>query len=732
MSDLNFLSNSNPDFNLSNNYYSSKVKEGIPIFHESNGGNLYNNYVDPFKLLENEKNNNIYNVGINNYNMNVSDIQTRKVFEKEMEPYLLRMKNELNLIVEKFRKEMNEKNKYIGDIIEIKQELIKNKQITEDNYLNIEQKILNINDALNIHENKMNNLQSEFIQMNHINKKNDDIFFRNEIDNIKNKVDIIENTNDKYLKELSINLEKKIEYKFEAINQNIIFIKEENNNIKKDLAQNNIKLDMISSDSNKKTEKINDIYSEFNNISNQINKITINNNKIMNLINDLDIGNNDCQQKIKNINGKMAQINENIDLINLETKNQKENINSNKKYLSELENNLNILENEKNSINNKITELSIKLEYQEQNLNKNNNLINNAQNENNNILFKDISNQNLKTKKILDEMREKYDKEIFEVKTSLNKFDLILENNPFFKMNETERLSILFKKEQIKFNDTFREQLKLLNEEIKKIKNVSQFDKGNLEIINKNFKKHSKDISMLEQSLKSWTQIAQVLTKNYEKLKKDKYNEDKSSNNIINFNNAGFEDNLTKIQKYINNNKTDVYNLQQDVKEIKEKIIPEIYKYINDQLKIQFSKISQSLIKVSTQNNNNFNNNLIKTENDNNNIYNNIYNLNNKNEINNNLIENNIENMKNKNIEEIVSKIEEMGSASQNNNQKFNFNKNKDDEKNIRINSEFSHSLSDNLEKKDDDIDFINKIIEENNNNKSKSKNDDFDSDFDK
>ena len=730
MSELNFLSNSNPNFNLTNNYYSSKVKEGIPIFQESNGGNLYNNYIDPFKLLENEKNNNIYNVGINNYNMNVSDVQTRKVFEKEMEPYLLRMKNELNLIIEKFRREMNEKNQFINNINEIKQELIKNKQIAEDNYLNIEQKILNINDSLNTQENKINNIQSELIQMNHMNKNNDEIFFHNEIENIKNKVDIIENTNGKYLKELSLNLEKKIEYKFEAINQNIIFIKEENNNLKKDLSQNIIKIDMISSDNNKKTETINDIHSEFNNISNQINKITINNNKIMNLINDLEIGNNDCQQKIKSLNGKIAQINENIDLINLETKNQKENINSNKKYLSELENNLNILENAKNSLNNKITELNIKLEYQEQNLNKNNNLINNAQNENNNILFKDISNQNLKTKKILDEMREKYDKEISEVKTYLNKFDLILENNPFFKMNEKERLSILFKKEQIKFNDTFREQLKLLNEEIKKIKNVSQFDKGNLEIINKNFKKHSKDINMLEQSLKSWTQIAQVLTKNYEKLKKDKYNDDKASNNVINFNNTGLEDNLSKIQKYINNNKTDLYNLQQDVKEIKEKIIPEMYNYINDQLKIQYSKINQSLIKISTLNNNNLNNNnyLIKNENDNNNINN----INYKNEINNNLVENNIDNIKNKNIEDIVSKIEDMGSTSQKNNQKFNFNKNKDEEKNIRMNSDFSHSLSDNLEKKDDDIDFINKIIEENDNNKSKSKNDDFDYDFDK
>ena len=116
MSELNLSSNGNPNYNLTtnSNYYSSKIKEGIPIFQEQNGGNLYNNYIDPFKILENEKNNNIYNAGINNYNMNVSDIQTRKIFEKEMNPYLFRMKNELNLIIEKFRKEINEKNQYIN------------------------------------------------------------------------------------------------------------------------------------------------------------------------------------------------------------------------------------------------------------------------------------------------------------------------------------------------------------------------------------------------------------------------------------------------------------------------------------------------------------------------------------------------------------------------------------------------------------------------------------------
>ena len=713
MSEFNNLSHTN----LSNNYYSSKVKEGIPIFQEENLGNIgntYNNFIDPFKLLETEKNNNIFNLGINNYNMNMSDIQTRKILEKEMNPYLMRMKNELNIIIERFRKELEEKSNYFNEIAEIKQELIKIRQNSDDTYRNFELKFLNMNDSLNNHEKILNNLQSEMFQINHLNKSSNEIFLKSEIDNIKNKVINMDNNNDKYLKEMNQNLEKIIDYKFDKINQNINFIKEENNNIKNDLAQNNIKLEMINSENNKKNERLNDFNSEFNNISNQINKLSINNNKIMNLINNLEINNNECQQKMKNLNEKFSSLNENFDVISNDTKNQKENINSNLKLISELESNLNILENEKNSLNNKITELNIKLEYQEEKLSKNNNIVNNAQNGNNNILYKDISSQITKSKKIIDDMREKYDKEISDLKNDLNQFDLILKNNPFFNMNETERISILFKKEQVKFNETFRQQLKLLNEEVKKIKNVSQFDKNNLEIINKNFKKHTNDINMLEQSLKSWTQIAQILSKNYDKLKRDKFSDDKSSNN--NFNNFNVEDNINKIQKYINNNKNDVYNLQLDVKEINEKTIPAIYKYINDQLKIKPSKFSQNIMtetnikmkNISSMNKNNDNN---------------FISINKNNDNNNNNVNNNFNAKASKNWDDIASKIELMGSAAQNMNIKFNENKNN------KENSSFSRS-SNNLDKKEDN-DLIKELGGENKNSSRNNENKEFEFDFD-
>ena len=90
--------------------------------------------------------------------------------------------------------------------------------------------------------------------------------------------------------------------------------------------------------------------------------------------------------------------------------------------------------------------------------------------------------------------------------------------------------------------------------------------------------------------------------------------------------------------------------------------------------------------------------------------------------------------MDNKNLDDLASKIELMGNESQKKNLKVNnINNNKDEENKFMINSDFSHSLSDNLNnKKDDDMDYIDKLIKGKDNNNSKSKNDEFDSDFDK
>ena len=94
------------------------------------------NYIDPFKLLENGKTNSFFNNGGSlPTNLNMTDIDTRKIIEREMNPYILKMKNELNIIVEKFKKEMEEKSNIINEMSVLKEHINQNKNNSNNNYI---------------------------------------------------------------------------------------------------------------------------------------------------------------------------------------------------------------------------------------------------------------------------------------------------------------------------------------------------------------------------------------------------------------------------------------------------------------------------------------------------------------------------------------------------------------------------------------------------------------------
>ena len=365
MSSLNSIYNSNNlGYNLSPNYYENKVKEGIPIFQEINGSSLQSNqnYVDPFKLLENSKNKNFLKsnpnggfgngAGILDTNINTTDIETRKILEREMEPYLMQMKNELNAMMEKFRNEIDEKTNISEELSSIKEQELKNKKDNEINFSNLEQKILDIKNIINIQDKKINDFQNNFNQLNRlnqaINKKADDLFINlNDLEKIKNKILSLDASNDNIYKDIISNVEKIVNIRIDQLEKNIDLIKEDNNIIKNDLSQYNIKLEYLNSEDDKKNKIINNIDTNFINLSNQIKNINLNNNKNLNLINNLEIKNNDVQQKLKEINYQISTTNDNLNSTLIDIKGQKELINSNNQKLSDINSTINILKNEK-------------------------------------------------------------------------------------------------------------------------------------------------------------------------------------------------------------------------------------------------------------------------------------------------------------------------------------------------------------------------------------------------
>ena len=223
MSNFELLYKSNYDFNSNNNngfgpsttnYFEKEIKEGLPFFQQNKlHSTLRNNFF-------NDTNNNTNNIKLSSREKNdMINLEAKKIIEREMSPYVNLMKQELNLIVENYRKDFQEKNETFKELIEIKKEFEKIKQSNEDikNYL--EQKIIKSNDIMNEQEQKINNMQldiNKFNQLFQIQLENNSSLpnLSNDIYKIKQDLNLQNNTIQKLLSEQKNNTEQAINLKF--------------------------------------------------------------------------------------------------------------------------------------------------------------------------------------------------------------------------------------------------------------------------------------------------------------------------------------------------------------------------------------------------------------------------------------------------------------------------------------------------------------------------------------
>ena len=754
MSNLNINNDINSNrlgFNSSSNYYEQKVKEGIPIFQEMNGsGTLRNNYVDPFKLLENGKNYNFSSLremgGGNDLfgsNVNITDIETKRIFEREMNPYLAQMKKELNLIIEKFRNELEQKSNLFNEISLIKELTLKNKSNDEMNFSNLENKILNLKDSIVSQNNRIKFFENNLIDINNKNKifneRMDD--YENQMHNLE-KISNLYSSNENVEKGINDRIETMINLKLDQIFKKIDLINQDNLLNKKELANNENKIKMLNMDNDERNLRLNDIDNYFNKIQNQMNMINLNNNKNLNLFNKFEAKNKEFQQHFNSIEEKILKLNDNLNNTSVDIRAQKDLINSNRQKLLNIDNSISFVKNENSMLDTKITDLDLKLKSQEGKIDKNKSELNDTFSRINNNYYKDLITKINKSKDLLEDMTNNYDMEISKLKEEI---DLIKKNNPFLNGNENERLSFLFKKHQIESNEIFKKQIDMLikdNEILKKMNSTDNFKK-----IEKNFKnisvelnKEAAAIKLLDETTKSRAELSEQKEREKEKKILDMENTIKTISGIVetlsknsgkyqnknatNINSNFNESNLVYDQK-LKTIQSNVNDLSLSIKSIINDKIPEIYKYIDNKTKIQLIKSNEiknnnNPIKINdgsdyfsnkkTNNvinedfnfNNKINFNINNNNNNNNKIYtnmneNNNFN-NNKNSFENNNNNNNI-NINSKNIDDIADQIEMMGSVKNVNKVFNNNNLNIDDDQNKNIKdfnvSSFSHKEDD-------------------------------------
>ena len=751
MSNLNINNDINSNrlgFNSSSNYYEQKVKEGIPIFQEMNGsGTLRNNYVDPFKLFENGKNYNFSSLremgGGNDLfgsNVNITDIETKRIFEREMNPYLAQMKKELNLIIEKFRNELEQKSNLFNEISLIKELTLKNKSNDEMNFSNLENKILNLKDSIVSQNNRIKFFENNLIDINNKNKifneRMDD--YENQMHNLE-KISNLYSSNENVEKGINDRIETMINLKLDQIFKKIDLINQDNLLNKKELANNENKIKMLNMDNDERNLRLNDIDNYFNKIQNQMNMINLNNNKNLNLFNKFEAKNKEFQQHFNSIEEKILKLNDNLNNTSVDIRAQKDLINSNRQKLLNIDNSISFVKNENSMLDTKITDLDLKLKSQEGKIDKNKSELNDTFSRINNNYYKDLITKINKSKDLLEDMTNNYDMEISKLKEEI---DLIKKNNPFLNGNENERLSFLFKKHQIESNEIFKKQIDMLikdNEILKKMNSTDNFKK-----IEKNFKnisielnKEAAAIKLLDETTKSRAELSEQKEREKEKKILDMENTIKTISGIVetlsknsgkyqnknatNINSNFNESNLVYDQK-LKTIQSNVNDLSLSIKSIINDKIPEIYKYIDNKTKIQLIKSNEiknnnNPIKINDgsdyfsnkKTNNvinedfNFNNKINFNINNNNNNNNKIYtNMNENNNFNNNknsFENNNNININSKNIDDIADQIEMMGSVKNVNKVFNNNNLNIDDDQNKNIKdfnvSSFSHKEDD-------------------------------------
>ena len=261
MSSLNHTSMlNNIQLQLTRNYnpkyssFESQIKQDLPYFQNQKNKNFESsNYNDSY-----EPNYNILkNSSFGNYNLSNGTTQNKKYMEREMEPYLDRMKKELNYIIETFKKEIGndfsfqsiyenlkenkEDNKKLIDLFQEEN----NKKIgyLENKYNELYTKLDSLNDKIEIinkdtkeiKESKFESKEYDY-KINEIMKKVNNIEYDNLYQNLKyNLEDYFNNLNKDIIKETQdlklLNEEK--EKQINILQTNYMGLENMNNNLMK-------------------------------------------------------------------------------------------------------------------------------------------------------------------------------------------------------------------------------------------------------------------------------------------------------------------------------------------------------------------------------------------------------------------------------------------------------------------------------------------------------------------
>ena len=631
------------------NYFEKQIKEGLPFFNENK--------------LQSTLRNNYFNNSDSNYNLRArnnitsaekidrSEIEAKKILEREMNPYLSYMKNELKLIVEQFAKDINEKNALINEISSLKNEIEILKR-TNDNLGNeINAKYLKNNENFNLHERKISNIELDLNKFNQIfsieSKQNSQIpTIIVDISHINDKINILEKNNENIFSELGKIVENSTSMKFNEFSTDIKNLKEENSNLKEKIEELNIIIKGLQLDNEKKNEE------NMNQINNNEDTIKLIKQLKIDLKNKENIIEN-IENENDNIKNKISEHDKNIDELfnNINTEHTSfitiaNNMKNCNKKMDYLEKKINDTVYKKDYIDNRLEFINEQIKSQNDLIEKKSGSLSDILSEKNNILFLELNKQIENSKKSFENYYDTVDVSITSLNNQVNEITSIIKTHPMLNMSSNEIINMNFKSEQNKFNETIKGNILEIFSKILKLEENSKFinlNKENLIKLNKNFSSVYELIKQLkefkittEENLNNLNNFKSDIENKFNDNLKDNEDIEKINKNIEELNNkisclegqlsinAGIQSQGGNVDLgLLNEIKNDIKKLEKDIDTINNEKIPELLKIID--MKIQNQKTIQvPVIKNDNINSNNTNNNM--DNNFNNNINNNFNN----------------------------------------------------------------------------------------------------------
>ena len=631
------------------NYFEKQIKEGLPFFNENK--------------LQSTLRNNYFNNSDSNYDLRArnnitsaekidrSEIEAKKILEREMNPYLSYMKNELKLIVEQFAKDINEKNVLINEISSLKNEIEILKR-TNDNLGNeINAKYLKNNENFNLHERKISNIELDLNKFNQIfsieSKQNSQIpTIIVDISHINDKINILEKNNENIFSELGKIVENSTSMKFNEFSTDIKNLKEENSNLKEKIEELNIIIKGLQSDNEKKNEE------NMNQINNNEDTIKLIKQLKIDLKNKENIIEN-IENENDNIKNKISEHDKNIDELfnNINTEHTSfitiaNNMKNCNKKMDYLEKKINDTVYKKDYIDNRLEFINEQIKSQNDLIEKKSGSLSDILSEKNNILFLELNKQIENSKKSFENYYDTVDVSITSLNNQVNEITSIIKTHPMFNMSSNEIINMNFKSEQNKFNEAIKGNILEIFSKILKLEENSKFinlNKENLIKLNNNFSsvygliKQLKEFKITtEENLNNLNNFKSDIENKFNDNLKDNEDIEKINKNIEELNNkisclegqlsinAGIQSQGGNVDLgLLNEIKNDIKKLEKDIDTINNEKIPELLKIID--MKIQNQKTIQvPVIKNDNINSNNINNNM--DNNFNNNINNNFNN----------------------------------------------------------------------------------------------------------